>query len=54
MRRERVFRDGSNLLEIYSSEDIVNQIHFPKETVLTPTDELAEVLSPVTLRSLGI
>jgi len=43
MRMERVFRDRSNLLEIYNNEDL-----------LSLTDELAEVLSPATSRSPSI
>ena len=44
MRRERVFREFSNLLEIYSSVDIISHFHFE-------SGELEEVLIPATLRS---
>uniref|UniRef100_A0A8C1ZZD5 DDE Tnp4 domain-containing protein n=1 Tax=Cyprinus carpio TaxID=7962 RepID=A0A8C1ZZD5_CYPCA len=53
MRRERVFRDRSNLLEIYN-EDFISWFRLPKEAILSLTDELAEVLSPATSRSHSI
>ncbi len=40
MRRERVFRECSRLLEIYSSKDIISRF------ILILTDELADKLSP--------
>jgi len=54
MRRERVFRDRSNLLEIYNNEDFISRFRLPKEAILSLTDELAEVLSPATSRSHSI
>ncbi|XDV25459.1 hypothetical protein PO909_029375 [Leuciscus waleckii] len=54
MRRERVFRDRSNLLEIYNNEDFIGRFRLPKEAILSLTDELAEVLSPATSRSHSI
>ncbi|XP_052390499.1 putative nuclease HARBI1 [Carassius gibelio] len=54
MRRERVFRDRSNLLEMYNNEDFISRFRLPKEVILSLTDELAEVLSPATSRSHSI
>ncbi len=54
MRRERVFRDRSNLLEIYNNEDFIGRFRLPEEAIRSLTDELAEVLSPATSRSHSI
>ena len=48
MRTKRVFRDRSNLMEIYNSEDTVCSFCLSGETLLSQTDELA-VVSPGTL-----
>lgn len=48
MRKERAFRESSNLLQIYSREDVISQFHLSKETILSLAGELAPVLPVVT------
>ncbi len=39
MRRETVFRERSEPLEINSSQDIIGRFHLSKETILSLTDD---------------
>lgn len=53
-RRERVFRDRSNPLEIYNSDEVISRFRLSKEAILRLTDELSEELGPTTSRSHSI
>ena len=54
LRRERVFRDRSNPLEIYSDEEIIRKYRLPRELILNLIDELRERLEPKTHRNKSI
>ncbi|KAL2085042.1 hypothetical protein ACEWY4_020560 [Coilia grayii] len=54
VRRERVFRDRNNPLEVYNDDEIISRFRLTREAILRLTDELEDVLGPTTARSHSI
>lgn len=51
LRRERVFRDRSNPLEIYSDPELIERFRFPQETILLLAGKLEDRITPGTARN---
>ncbi|XP_056453116.1 putative nuclease HARBI1 [Gadus chalcogrammus] len=54
VRRERIFRDRTNPLEMYNQDEFINRFRLPKEAILRLTDDLSDSLGPTTARSHSI
>ncbi|CAC5380115.1 HARBI1 [Mytilus coruscus] len=53
-RRERVFRDRTNPLELYNDEDMIKRYRFPRATVLELIDRVSPMIETPTRRSMSI
>ncbi|CAC5388145.1 HARBI1 [Mytilus coruscus] len=53
-RRERVFRDRPNPLELYNDEDMIKRYRFPRATVLELIDRVSPMIETPTRRSMSI
>ncbi|CAC5369692.1 HARBI1 [Mytilus coruscus] len=53
-RRERVFRDRTNPLELYNDEDMIKRYRFPRATVLELIDRVSPMKETPTRRSMLI
>ena len=54
LRRERLYRDVSNPLEVYDEVEIKNLFHFERVHIISITEDVNEDLQPVTGRSLAL
>jgi len=54
MRRERIFRDRTNPLEIYDDWELIESFRFDRRTILQITQLLQDDLESSTFRSKAI
>ncbi|CAC5423000.1 unnamed protein product [Mytilus coruscus] len=53
-RRERVFRDRTNPLDLYNDEDMIKRYRFPRATVLELIGRVSPMIETPTRRSMSI
>lgn len=54
IRKERVFRDRNNPLDIYNDQELVERLRFPRETILMLASRLENAIHPPTERNHSI
>nr|XP_034327180.1 putative nuclease HARBI1 [Crassostrea gigas] len=53
-RRERVFRDRSQVLDMLTDSELIGRYRFPRRVILQLTDDVKDFIQPQTLRSHAI
>ena len=54
IRRERVFRDRSQVLDTMTDAELIERYRFPSQVILRLVDAVQEDIEPATLRSHAI
>lgn len=54
IRKERVFRDRNNPIDLYNDQELVERLRFPRETILMLVGKLEETIQPTTERNHSI
>lgn len=54
LRRERVFRDRSQVLDMLTDSELIGRYRFPRRVILQLTDDVKNFIQPQTLRSHAI
>lgn len=54
LRRERVFRDRSQVLDMLTDSELIGRYRFPRRVILQLTDDVKDFIQPQTLRSHAI